>query len=98
MSHISIKSPSSNKAIELTFDRELHFGPFLFKVKPVGFFIKEVIDAITENVVWSDDNKYLVVVEVVHDNSSSKNISNLLLIDTDSGKTQKIDLHFQTNH
>ncbi len=85
MSQISIKSPSTNKSIELTFDREIHFGPYLFNAKMVGFNILETLDTITDSICWSNNDQYVAVVEIVYDSINDKNISNLKTINTKTG-------------
>jgi len=91
MTQLIIKSPSNNKSIELVFDRELHFGPYLFKATMVGFKVLDTLDTITDSICWSDNDRYIAIVEVIYDDVNKKNISNLKLIDADTGMVTKID-------
>lgn len=90
MAHLSKLSPSGNKSIELTFDREIHFGPFLFTIATRGFEINRKIGTITDNVLWSGNEKYLVVVEVGFDSVKNKNFSDLLVINTTDGSVSQV--------
>ncbi len=91
MTKLLIESPSKKKSIELTFDREVHFGPFLFKAKLFGFNISEPLDTITENICWSNSEEYVAVVEVTYDNLTNENTSNLKVINTKAGSITNID-------
>ncbi|WP_193192789.1 hypothetical protein [Microbulbifer taiwanensis] len=92
MAHLSMKSPSKNKSVYLTFKREIHFGPMLFNATFEGFKINEELDTITEDLCWSDDEHYLAVVEVSFDSVSKSNISRLKLIDTITGTVSTVDI------
>jgi len=91
MTNIYIQSPSKNKSIELTFDREIHFGPYLFKAKMIGFNITTTLDCITDNACWSNNEQYIAIVEVVYDLANDKNISNLKVINTKTGDIHLVD-------
>ena len=46
MDTIIKNSPSGQKSLILTFEGELHFGPYLFSVKPKGFSVNAPIEII----------------------------------------------------
>lgn len=53
---IKIESPDKNKALILTYEGEVRFGPPYFKVKFAGIDIDPGEILISENVVWSMDS------------------------------------------
>ena len=85
MSQIFKMSQSKSKVLKLTFDRELHFGPFVFSVEIEGFTTERRLGDITEDLCWSDNERYLALVEIDFDAKNRTNISNLNLVDTETG-------------
>ncbi|WP_250463903.1 hypothetical protein [Microbulbifer litoralis] len=85
MAHLIKKSPSETKAVKLTFEREIHFGPMLFNASFDGFKPSEDFGPITEDLCWSDDEHYLALVEVFYDKNYKSNISQLKVVDTQTG-------------
>jgi len=91
MFHIEKKSPSQKIILKLTFDRELHFGPFIFSVEVEGFSPERRLGYITDDLCWSENERYLALVEIVFDPHNKNNTSNLNLVDTDTGIIKLVD-------
>lgn len=91
MAHLLKNSPSQSKSVKLTFEREIHFGPMLFNAAFEGFIVDANLDPITEDLCWSENERYLAVVEVSFDSDSKLNISKLKLVDTQTGAVKTVD-------
>ena len=91
MSHVDKKSPSQTKVLKLTFDRELHFGPFVFSVEIEGFSLERKLGYITDDLCWSEDERFLALVEIIFNHDKNSNISNLNLVDAKVGTIKLVD-------
>jgi len=90
MNQIEKRSPSGKKSLLLTFKDELHFGPYLFSFEPQGFSIQDDIGFVTEEMVWSENDQYLALVEIQYKPECNLHTSLLKAVDTNSGTVQTI--------
>jgi hypothetical protein len=87
MADLTIISNSGKLTIDLFFEGEMHFGPMYFKQRFVGFQPELTPSFITENIVWSLDDKYVALAEASANLDSMK----LLLINTANGSVKILD-------
>lgn len=82
MTDFIVNSPDSNKAVELRYISELHFGPMICIATSIGFKLPQHIGEILEFVNWSPNAQFLTLCEVVYEVKSDSHTFILWLIDT----------------
>jgi len=91
MEEITITSPDKRKEICLTYDGEARFGPAFFLGSSSGFEWPLGSSTLGEDVHWSSDSRYAVVLVFrSRDTSRSPNVD-LVAVDTTRGTVQTID-------
>lgn len=93
MTHVAIDSPDGTKSVLMVYDGESRFGPAFFHATASGFLWPSKLTSATigEDVHWSPDSRYIVVL-VFHSRDSSKppNVE-LVAIETLTGGLYSID-------
>jgi hypothetical protein len=91
MQSVETVSPDRTKSLFLAYDGEARFGPEFFQVTTRGFSWPLGPSTIGEDVRWSADSKYVVVLVFrSRDTSLSPNVE-LVAIDTALGRAIVID-------
>src|SRR5690606_16871091 len=84
-------SPDGKKSIDLTYDGEARFGPAFFKGSPKGFSWTLLDSTFGEDVHWSADSRYVVLV-LFHSRDTSRSPDvELVAVDTNNGLMKSLD-------
>ncbi len=92
MSPVIVESPDHAKSVVLEYDGEARFGPAFFRARGSGFIWPLSSCAIIgEDIHWSEDSRYVVVLVLLSRNESLSPVVQLLAIDTHTSDTIEID-------
>jgi hypothetical protein len=87
----TVRSPDQHKAVCLSYDGEARFGPAFFLGTSSGFDWPLGNSTIGEDVQWSANSKFVVVLVFCSRDTSRAPHVQLVAIDTDAGSAQVVD-------
>lgn len=84
-------SPDKRKCVSLEYDGEARFGPAFFRGEGSGFTWPLANATLGEDVHWSSDSRYVVLLRFMSRDTAKPPDVELLAIDTDDGSVITID-------
>lgn len=78
-------SPSGGCQLELIYAGEVHFGPPYFSIVAKGFSLDPNLSPVTEEILWSPNEKYLCLVVIRSSGQELMSELNLVSISTGTG-------------
>ena len=89
------QSPDGRKCVELDYVDEVRFGPALFQARTSGFEWPLGSALIGEDIHWSSDSRYVVVLVFRSTDSSKAPHVELVAVDTNTGTVVTVDQNQQ---